>query len=376
MVGIVFLGFLSIGASLPPLSLYVHGTLGFSTTIVGWVIGAQSLVTILVRHRSGTLADQSGPRRAVLLGLPCAALGGVCYAASALTPGGPGVQLAALLLGRVLLGVGESLFITGTMSWGIARAGVPRTGLVMSWQGIAMFAAIGIGAPLGLGIQDWFGFPAVAALTVATPLLACVIALALPPVPAGGGERVPFYRVIGLIWRPGVVLTLAVVPFAAMATFLALYYAARSWDGAGLALAAFGVGYVAVRLVGSHWPGKYGGALVAGVSLAVEAAGQVLLWRASTPGLALAGTALTGIGFSLVFPAMGVEATRRVPSALRGRAVGNFLAFFDMAIGLTGPVLGVVAGDFGLSAVFVAGLAATLAALALLPAVRRMTVAA
>jgi predicted MFS family arabinose efflux permease len=300
----------------------------------------------------------------------------VFYAISAVAPFAAEPRLAALLLGRVLLGVGESLFITGTMSWGIARAGAPRTGLVMSWQGIAMFAAIGIGAPLGLAIQDRFGFTGVAVLTIVTPLIACVIALALPPVPAGGGERVPFYRVIGLIWRPGVVLTLAAVPFAAMATFLALYYAARAWSGAGLALGAFGIGYVAVRLVGSHWPGRFGGARVAAISLIVQAMGQVLLWLAPTPGLAFAGAGLTGIGFSLVFPAMGVEATKRVPPALRGRAVGNFLAFFDMAIGLTGPVLGVVAGDFGFGAVFLAGLVATVASLGLLQGVRRMGVAA
>ena len=83
MASIVFLGFLAIGAPLPALSLYVHNTLGFSTTVVGWVIGIQSFVTIMVRHRSGTLSDHRGPRRAVLLGLPCAAASGILYLLSA-----------------------------------------------------------------------------------------------------------------------------------------------------------------------------------------------------------------------------------------------------------------------------------------------------
>jgi hypothetical protein len=68
--------------------------------------------------------------------------------------------------------------------------------------------------------------PAVPFLTIATPLPAGAIALSLPAA-ATGGDRTPFHRVFGLIWRPGLVIALASVPFAAMATFLALDYAAH-----------------------------------------------------------------------------------------------------------------------------------------------------
>jgi hypothetical protein len=69
----------------------------------------------------------------------------------------------------------------------------------MSWQGIAMYAAIGLGAPLGLALQAACGFAGVALLTIATPLIAGAIALSLPAAPATGGDRAPFYRVLGLI---------------------------------------------------------------------------------------------------------------------------------------------------------------------------------
>ena len=253
--------------------------------------------------------------------------------------------------------------------------GAARTGKVMSWQGIAMYAALGLGAPLGLAVQAAFGFVGVAGLTMAAPLLAAAIGLGLAAAPAsGGGSRAPFHHVVGLIWRPGLVLTLATVPFAALAAFLALDYAARGWAGAGLALGAFGGGFVLVRLVGSHLPDRLGGVVVAAGSLSIEAVGQALLWLAPWPELALAGAALTGIGFSLVFPAMGVVATRRVPAGQRGRAVGNFLAFFDVAVGLTGPVVGLVAGHFGYASAFLVGTAATLGALGMLQVVRRMRI--
>ena len=369
LAAIVFLGFLAVGIPIAALSLHVHHALGFSPVVVGIVIGLQSAATVLVRHQAGTVSDRAGPRRAVLLGLPLAALSGVLYLISDHAGLGPTVSLLVILVGRLIMGVGEALFVTGCLAWGIARL-PDRTSVVMSWQGIALFVALGAGAPIGLNAQQRWGFDSVALLTVAAPLVALAIALVLPAVPGGGGERVPFYKVLGLIWRPGVVLGLATAPFASIAAFLALDYQQQGWNGAGSAIAAFGAGYVAVRLVASHLPDKYGGVAVAAVSLVAEAVGQGLLWLAPNVEVAFAGACLTGAGFSLIFPAMGVEATRRVSPEQRGRAVGNFTAFFDLAIGLTGPVVGLAAGPFGFPAAFLIGTLAALLALALVAGVR------
>jgi MFS family permease len=209
-------------------------------------------------------------------------------------------------------------------------------------------------------------------LTVAAPLVALVIAILLPAVPATGGDRAPFHRVISLIWLPGTIMMLATVPFAGMATFIVLDFAARGWSHAGLAIAVFGIAYIALRLVGSHWPDRYGAVRVVSASLVIEGIGQVLMWLAPLPSLAIAGAALTGLGFSLIFPAMGVIATRQVPASQRGRAVGNFLAFFDIAIAVTGPVVGLATGAFGYATAFLVGAIAAAGAGALLPAVGRM----
>ena len=62
----------------------------------------------------------------------------------------------------------------------------------------------------------------------------------------------------------------------------------------------------------------------------------------------------------------------KLPAEMRGRAVGNFIAFFDVAIGLTGPVVGLLTGAMGYTSAFLAGTLAALAALALMPVVYRM----
>ena len=374
MGAIVFFGFLAIAIPLPVLPLEIHGTLGFDTLTVGWIIGLQSIVTVVSRPYGGTVVDRLGSRWAVLAGLPIATLAGATYfIATALS--NEGAALAALAVGLVLLGIGESLFLTATMTWGIARIGMARTGLVMAWQGIAMYGALSAGGMLGVWLIETGGFLAVAAAATLSPLVALAVAFATPGAAtvhpsAQAGPRPPLWRVLGLIWRPGMVLALAAAPFAALAAFIVLAFADRGWAGAGFAVAAFGGGYILVRLFFAHLPDRLGGVRVAAVSIAIAAAGQLLMWMAGTPTVALAGAALTGIGFSLVFPSMGVEAIRRVPAGSRGVAVGGFMAFFDVSLGITGPLAGLIVAGFGYGSLWLAGAFACLAALGLLATLR------
>jgi predicted MFS family arabinose efflux permease len=81
---------------------------------------------------------------------------------------------------------------------------------------------------------------------------------------------------------------------------------------------------------------------------------------------ALAGALVTGLGCALVFPALGVEALKRVLPANRGSAMGAFVAFLDIAYGFAGPAAGLIAGDFGYAAVYLLGAASALLGAALI----------
>ncbi len=358
----VFMEFLAMGLPLPVLPVRVHGALGFGSFVVGLAIGAQSWATLLTRHASGTRSDQRGPRSAAILGLAVSALAGVMYALSSAVSH-PSASLAVLLVGRGLLGLGESLVVTGALAWGVALAGRERSGIVMAWVGIAMYGALAAGAPLGSALDARLGFVGLSLVAALAPLSGIGAALLVRPVPPIGGARIPFTHVAKLIWLPGAGLSLSALGFGAIAAFATLLFREHAWPHAALAMTAFGAAFVLARLLFGGLPDRFGGARVAAASAAVAAIGQLGMWLATSAPTAVAAAALTGLGFSLAFPSFGVEAVRRVPPHNRGVALGAYTACFDATMGLGVPALGAAASTFGYGAAFAVGAFAAVASL-------------
>jgi predicted MFS family arabinose efflux permease len=272
----------------------------------------------------------------------------------------PGVSLAIIVTGRLAAGFGESQFVTGCVSWSIASVGPQRAGMSMSWTGIAMFAALAIGAPIGMMLYQRYGLQTTMIACIGAPLVGAVVAFREVSYTSPSGQRLPFYKVIGQIWREGLGLMLQGVGLSGLTAFASLYFAARNWGQAGLVMTAFGIGFIFVRVVLGGLPDRISGYRVALWSLTVEAVGQTMLWFAPHEIVALAGALVTGLGCALVFPALGVEALKRVPPASRGSAMGAFVAFLDTAFGISGPAAGIIAGQFGYGAVYVFGAACAL----------------
>ena len=135
-------------------------------------------------------------------------------------------------------------------------------------------------------------------------------------------------------------MALSSVGFGAITTFIVLLFAQHGWGQAWLAFTVLSIAFMAGRLIFGHLPDRIGGARVALVCVLIEAAGQALIWLAPWSTLALFGAAVTGFGYSLVYPGFGVEAVHRAPSQSRGLAMGAYTAFLDLALGFANPALG------------------------------------
>jgi MFS family permease len=367
---VVFIGFVIIGMALPVLPLHVHQDLGLSTFVVGLVAGSQFVAALVSRVWSGHYADSRGAKRAVIVGLLAAVVGGLFYLLSLCCPEMPRVSAGILLLGRALLGAAESFIITGGVSWGFALAGPANAGKVIAWVGMAMFAALASGAPMGTALYRVGGFASIAMATTLIPLATILLVAPLASVASSGGTRSHLFKVARAVWMPGLGSALSSIGFGTMIAFSSLLSAQRNWSPVWLLFSAFAASLVAARFFLGHLPDKHGGARVALVSVFIEASGLGLIWLAPSQYPAVLGALLTGLGFALVYPGLGVEAVRHVPPQNRGVAMGAYTAFLDVALGFGSPALGLIAGWTGLRSVFLAGallvLSAALVALRLL----------
>lgn len=361
MVGVVFIAFITVGAAMPVIPLHVHQGLGLGTFAVGLVAGSQFAAAVLTRVWAGRHADIRGPKHAVIAGLVICFAAGLLYLLSLEFVSSAVLSATVLVLGRGLLGAGESFVITGAQAWALLRGGVENTGRAIAWMGTAMYAAFALGAPAGTMLYDSYGFGSIAVLTTVVPLLALLVVTPLQRVSPTACARPSFRKVLAAVAVPGSGLALASVGFGAITAFIALLFAGRGWT-VWTGFTTFATAFISARLVFGHLADRLGGAKVALICVVIEAVGQALIWIAPWFAMALLGAALTGFGYSLVYPAFGVEAVRRAPAENRGLAMGAYTAFLDVTLGMGTPILGLVAAVGGVASVFLFSAIVVLAA--------------
>jgi MFS family permease len=349
---LIFVCYFTIGLQLAVVPGVVHWQLGYNAVLAGLAISVQYVATLASRPLAGRMGDSVGAKQTTRSGLLICATSGLVLLVSACLQGDPLASFCVLLLSRLTLGLGESWVATGATIWGIGRAGAASTAQVISWSGIASYGALAVGAPVGVWLENNFGVAAIGVVSVVAALAGFLWAAAIGAISILPGKSLPFRHVLKKVFPYGLSLALGGIGFGTIASFITLYYGSRHWQNAGLSLSFFGVSFVTARLLFANTIKKWGGYRVAIISLAFECAGLLCLWLAAVPATAQAGAALTGFGFSLVFPALGVEAVRHVPAHNRGSALGVYTAFVDLSLGVSGPMAGVIVSVLGYPSIF------------------------
>jgi MFS family permease len=349
-----FSSYLTIGLPLAVLPGYVHDQLGYSAFWAGLVVSLQYFATLLSRPYAGRYVDRVGPKRIVLFGLSGCLLSGVFYLLAAWQSAVPILSLTLLCVGRVMLGVGQSFAGTGSTLWGIGLVGSRHIGKVISWSGVVTYGAMAIGAPLGVLIHQFGGLKTLSFSVMCIAALAIMLAIPKPGVASSAAKPLPFSTVLGKVLPHGLILGLASSGFGVIATFITLFYADKGWGGAAFSLTIFSCAFVGTRLLLPNCISKFGGLRVSVVCFCVEVIGLLMVWLAVSPVMALLGALLTGAGFSLVFPALGVEAVKRLPQQNQGSALATYTAFLDLSLGITGPLAGLLMSRAGVPAIYLA----------------------
>lgn len=366
--------FLAVGAVLPILPRYVQGPLGGGDIAVGIVTGAFAFAAVIGRPVGGRLADVHGRKPIVLMGM------GLCTVAACLYYVPLGV--AGIVFARLVLGLGDGWLYTASATWIVDLAPEERRGQAIGLFGMAIWGGLSLGPLFGELLLSIGSYEAVWAFAAVTPLIAAAMVLRLPerldtpavpaaaaterpsPPPRGGAD--------GRSWRawvpegvalPGSALLLGNIGYAAFAGFVVLHLEREDIGHGGAAFVAFAMAVVIGRLGLGGIPDRHGprvAALGAGV---LEATGLVLVGVAGSLPVAFAGAMIMGLGFSLLFPALALVAIAGQPPERRGAVLGVFTAFFDLGVGIGGPLTGAIAAASGYpQAFFTAAVAALLAA--------------
>ncbi len=362
LFAVTFCGLLAVGAVLPVLPRYVHGTLGYGDVTVGIVIGAYAVTGLLLRPFAGRLADRRGRKPTLLLGVLVLACGGLLYL--------PELGLAGVILARLATGAGEGTLYTAGSAWIVDMAPVARRGRILGLYGLAVWGGFSVGPLAGELLLDLGGYTAVWIFAAAMPLLGALVAAQVPDPFVPHPNAAPHPLIAPEATGPGLAVALAAVGYAAVASFVILHLEDRGVGHGVLVFGALAVTVVITRLVAGDLPDRAGAIRVAIIASLVEAAGLVMIGLAESLPVALLGGFAMGAGFSLLNPSLMLIALGRVTPASRGAAMGTFTAFFDAGVGLGAPLAGAAAALSGYQGAFL--FAATLAAASALLSLTRL----
>jgi len=352
-VGFTFLGYFIIGLSLSVLPIFISKNLGFSLVIAGLVISLQYVATFFLRAYSGKIIDGKGPKPAVLSSMLSFSLTGIFLILAYYFKFSPLISLGFLIITRLLTGCGEGMIGASPINWAIMALGEKHTAKIISYNGVACYGALAIGASLGVVIEHQFGLYGIGILSILIGILGFLFAKTKTNYTnSHTHDSQSFWKVLGKVSPFGICLALGGIGFASISTFITLYYNYFHWNNGALCLSVFGGLFVAGRLVFSNVINNYGGIRVAIACLLVETIGLLIISFATNSEMALFGAGVTGLGFSLIFPALGVVAIKSVSPSSQGSALAGYGLFIDLSLGVAGPLIGGVADIWGMKYIF------------------------
>ncbi len=349
--------FSAMGMLLPVLPRYVERELGGNGFQVGLAVGAFAVSAALVRPLVGRLGDRLGRRPLAVFG---AAAAGLSIAGYGIVP-----ALWALVVFRLLTGLGEAAFFVGAATAAQDLSPPDRRGEAASFFSISIYTGLAIGPFLGEVIYRSGGPGRVWLVSAVLSGLGALAALFIPKdlgqQEPGGEADGPTTFLHPAAIMPGSILLLGLIGFAAFGSFLSLHLEGLGIDDAGPFFLVYGISVLLVRIFGARVPDRFGAVRTTTLALSCIALGTGTIAVVSAVPVLYAATVVFSLGMALLFPALFGLVIQRAPDRERSHAVGTFSLFFDLSQGLGAPLLGVFVTISGTDrAAFVVGAAVAL----------------
>lgn len=340
--------------------------LGADLFTVGLIMGSASLAGILIRPWVGSALDRMGRRRLLVIG-------GLLFTAANLSYLGIHSAGIGIYVVRLLHGLGMGILMATLFT--LAADYSPPT---RRTEGIALFGMAGhlsgsIGVLLGEQIVRHRGYPALFVVGALLAILSMVTSLFVREpqihpfrVGSSGFFKISLSPAIRLPFVGTIAFGLSMTSYM---VFLKPYAVTIGIGSITPFFVAYTLTAVAVRLVGSSWPDRFGLKQILSPAIISMTIGILLLplWRNGFE-LIFSGM-LCGVGHGFIFPILSVMMIGREREENRGSLMTLFTLLYDSGLLIGAPLLGWIAegNRYGSMFVFAAFIQiASLAAFSLL----------
>jgi MFS family permease len=335
--------------------------LGGGNLAVGAVAGTLFASAVVARPFVGRMGARVSRRWLILGG---AGIDALCFTLYGQVPGIWG--LAGV---RLLNGLGEAMFYTGSATLVTDLAPAGRRTEAVSYYSVSVYLGTGLGPSIAVAIMHRSGQSWAFACAGLTAALAAVLATRLPSpaIEAGPGERLPWVSRRAIL--PGSVLAFGTAGVAGFSAYMALYARHLHMGGVQYVFLTYSAVIVLVRLFGRiHLRGPMAVARLATTAIVT---GLCILALVPSAPAVYVGTAVFAGGIALQFPALMGLALRDAPDHERASVVGTYTAFMDLSQGVSGFMLGAATAVAGYRAAFGASAVLALTGLSMLLLVAR-----
>ncbi|HEY5648810.1 MAG TPA: MFS transporter [Nitrospiria bacterium] len=340
--------------------------LGADLLIVGVIIGSASLAGIAVRPWVGTALDRIGRRK-------CLITGGLVFLATNL------LYLEVESIGwmiyaiRLLHGLGMGILFATFFTLAADISPLERRTEGIGLFGISGHLSGSVGVMLGETIIGIWGYSGMFISCASLSLLSLLIILRVRD-PGHHHHETPPVSFFRLSLAPALRLPLlATIVFAislsSYMVFLKPYALSVGVGSVTTFFVAYSLSAVGVRLVGGHWPDRFGLRPVLYPSMVLMSLGILLFTVQPTPaGLVISGV-LCGTGHGFIFPILSVMFLAAAEKKNRGSLMTLYTMLIDTGLFIGAPLLGLIARGGNYLPMFIVAAAlqaASLAAFALL----------
>ncbi|MGB3264761.1 MAG: MFS transporter [Microcoleus sp.] len=358
----------SLASLLPTLPLYVQ-SVGGTKQQIGFVMGAFAIGLLLSRPQLGKIADRTGRKQVLLIGVSVAAIAPIMYLFAKSIP--------LLLFIRVFHGISIAAFTTAYSALVTDFSPPAKRGELIGYMSLVTPIGLAFGPAIGGFVQAGVGYTPLFAMsaTFATIGVFFTSKIAEPNFAEltksdSLSENKNTQKYWQMLWNPRVripalVLLLVGLVFGTLSTFMPLFIQETKVNlNPGLFYSTAAVASFGMRLVTGRASDKYGRGLFISGGLICYALSMLLLYFANTSGAFLIAALVEGTAGGTVLPMMVTLMSDRCEPQERGRLFSLCIGGFDLGIALAGPILGFAAEQVGYRNMF--GLAAAVSVLAFL----------